>query len=105
MLSLVQQQTLEDKRELKKEELMRKDQLSIILEARVEARWEASKLAYFEYGESAGKLLAWKTRMDQVRNVVQEIKNEVMGLTASIFMTSKRPSLIFSQIYIQRSLK
>ncbi|KAJ1089638.1 hypothetical protein NDU88_002787 [Pleurodeles waltl] len=55
--------------------------LSAVIETRVRERWDASKFATFEYGESAGKLLSCKTESDLARNQISEISDPTTGVT------------------------
>lgn len=65
---------LEDERNKAIEELSKKEfDLSLYLEKRVRRKWEASSLANYEYGESSGKLLAWKLKSEAKRNKIMAV--------------------------------
>ncbi|KAJ1170582.1 hypothetical protein NDU88_002455, partial [Pleurodeles waltl] len=78
-----------------------KHQVEALLQARLMQRWEASKLAHFENGENPGKLLAWKTKRDQVRNSIKEIEVEQGQRTRESVEIKRAFGQFFSQLYTE----
>ncbi|XP_078509060.1 uncharacterized protein LOC144768926 [Lissotriton helveticus] len=72
--------------EEKKQRKQLKEKLENILQERVAKRWAASKLSNFEYGESSGKVLAWKIKSDQAKNHIKliSVEGETNGRTSTI---------------------